>query len=106
MGRLPVGQPAGRPPRGDAPHDARRDRTPPSQQIPDARIVEWPDAKVFARQDRLNSLLKPGYVPFYRGRAAGSAMPSRAVSASIWRTNCSPSLCVIRRPPRGSAFPT
>jgi glycosyltransferase involved in cell wall biosynthesis len=45
----------------------RRDRTPPSQQLPDVRIVEWPDPKPFARQDRLNSLLKPGYIPFYRG---------------------------------------
>jgi glycosyltransferase involved in cell wall biosynthesis len=45
----------------------RRDRTPPSQQLPDVRIVEWPDAKVFARQERLNSMLKPGYLPFYRG---------------------------------------
>jgi glycosyltransferase involved in cell wall biosynthesis len=45
----------------------RRDRTPPSQQLPGVRIVEWPDAKLFARQERLNSLLKPGYVPFYRG---------------------------------------
>ncbi len=31
------------------------------------RIVEWPDAKVLGRQERLNSMLKPGYVPFYRG---------------------------------------
>jgi glycosyltransferase involved in cell wall biosynthesis len=45
----------------------RRDRTPPSLQLPDVRIVEWPDAKLFARKERLNSLLKPGYVPFYRG---------------------------------------
>lgn len=43
----------------------RRDRTPPSRQIEGARIVEWPDAKLFARYERLNSLLKPGYVPFY-----------------------------------------
>jgi glycosyltransferase involved in cell wall biosynthesis len=45
----------------------RRDRTPPSRQIEGARVIEWPDAKVFARQERLNSLLKPGYIPFYRG---------------------------------------
>jgi len=45
----------------------RRDRTPPSHAIRNARVIEWPDAKVFARQERLNSLLKPGYVPFYRG---------------------------------------
>lgn len=45
----------------------RRDRTPPSRQVRNARIVEWPDPKLFAYQERLNSMLKPGYVPFYRG---------------------------------------
>jgi glycosyltransferase involved in cell wall biosynthesis len=45
----------------------RRDKTPPSRQIRDARIVDWRDPKIFARQERLNSMLKPGWVPFYRG---------------------------------------
>jgi glycosyltransferase involved in cell wall biosynthesis len=45
----------------------RRDRTPPSEQLPGVRILEWPDAKVLARNERLNSMLKPGYVPFYVG---------------------------------------
>jgi glycosyltransferase involved in cell wall biosynthesis len=45
----------------------QRDKPHPAEQIPDARVVEWTDAKVFARNARLNSLLKPGYVPFYRG---------------------------------------
>jgi glycosyltransferase involved in cell wall biosynthesis len=46
----------------------RRDRTPPSRQVGDvARVVEWPDARLLGRQERLNSMLKPGYVPFYRG---------------------------------------
>ena len=44
----------------------RRDRTPPSEQLPGVRIVEWPDPKLSGRHDRLNSLLKPGYIPFYR----------------------------------------
>jgi glycosyltransferase involved in cell wall biosynthesis len=44
----------------------RRDKTPPSRQIPDARVVEWRDAKLFARQERLNSMLKPGWLLFYR----------------------------------------
>jgi len=45
----------------------QRDKPHPAEQIPDARVVEWTDAKVFARNARLNSLLKPGYGPFYRG---------------------------------------
>jgi glycosyltransferase involved in cell wall biosynthesis len=45
----------------------QRDKPHPAEQIPNARVVEWTDAKVFARNARLNSLLKPGYVPFYRG---------------------------------------
>jgi glycosyltransferase involved in cell wall biosynthesis len=45
----------------------RRDRTPPSRQLPDARVIEWRDPAIVTLHDRLNSLLKPGYVPFYRG---------------------------------------
>ena len=45
----------------------RRDRTPPSRQIHDARVIEWRDPKLLARQERLNSMLKPGWIPFYRG---------------------------------------
>jgi glycosyltransferase involved in cell wall biosynthesis len=45
----------------------QRDSPHPAEQIPNARVVEWTDAKVFARNARLNSLLKPGYIPFYRG---------------------------------------
>ena len=45
----------------------RRDRTPPSRQIQGARVIEWRDAKLLARQERFNSLLKPGWIPFYRG---------------------------------------
>jgi len=45
----------------------RRDRTPPSRALPDARVIEWRDARPFAAHERLNSMLKPGYVPFYRG---------------------------------------
>jgi glycosyltransferase involved in cell wall biosynthesis len=45
----------------------RRDQTPPSRQIPDARIVEWPEAKLLGRHARLNSMLKPGYIAFYWG---------------------------------------
>jgi glycosyltransferase involved in cell wall biosynthesis len=48
----------------------RRDRTPPSRQIDDARIVEWREPRLFAHYERLNSMLKPGFVPFYRGARA------------------------------------
>src|SRR6202012_6042897 len=43
----------------------RRGQTPPAEQVPDARVVQWPEAKLLARYGRLNSMLKPGYVPFY-----------------------------------------
>jgi glycosyltransferase involved in cell wall biosynthesis len=45
----------------------QRDKPHPAEQVPNARVIEWTDAKLFARNARLNSLLKPGYVPFYRG---------------------------------------
>ena len=43
----------------------RRDRTPPSTQLPDVRVIEWRDSKLLARQERFNSMLKPGWIPFY-----------------------------------------
>ena len=45
----------------------RRDRPPPSRQLPDARVIEWRDSRLLARPERFNSLFKPGWVPFYRG---------------------------------------
>lgn len=45
----------------------RRDTTPPSRQIRNARVVEWRDAALLAQQERLNSMLKPGWIPFYLG---------------------------------------
>jgi glycosyltransferase involved in cell wall biosynthesis len=45
----------------------RRDRRPPAQALPGARVIEWRDPKLLALHERLNSMLKPGYVPFYRG---------------------------------------
>jgi len=44
----------------------RRDRTPPSRQLPGVRVIEWRDPKLLARQERFNSMLKPGWIPFYR----------------------------------------
>ena len=43
----------------------KRDRVPPSVQIPDARVVEWPDLPLVGRAERMNSLMKPGYFSFY-----------------------------------------
>jgi glycosyltransferase involved in cell wall biosynthesis len=40
-------------------------RTPPSQQLPGVRVIEWPEPRGFGRAERFNSLLKPGYLPFY-----------------------------------------
>ncbi|HWI31331.1 MAG TPA: glycosyltransferase, partial [Microbacterium sp.] len=39
--------------------------TPPSQQLEGARVIEWPEPPLVGRFERLNSLLQPGYVPFY-----------------------------------------
>ena len=43
----------------------KRGRTPPSRQLPGVRVIEWAEPPGFSRVDRLNSMLKPGYVPFY-----------------------------------------
>lgn len=43
-----------------------RKRTRPSavEQLPGVRVVEWLEPPVLSRFERVNSLLKPGYVPF------------------------------------------
>jgi len=43
----------------------KRGRIPLSRQLPDVRAIEWAEPPGFGRAERLNSLLKPGYVPFY-----------------------------------------
>ena len=43
----------------------KRDRTPASRQLHDTRVVEWAEPPGVGRTERLNSMLKPGYVPFY-----------------------------------------
>jgi glycosyltransferase involved in cell wall biosynthesis len=40
-------------------------RTPLSRQLPHVRTIEWAEPQVLGRAERLNSMLKPGYVPFY-----------------------------------------
>ena len=47
----------------------KRDRTPVSRQLPDVHVVEWLEPAGLNRAERLNSMLKPGYIPFfYRAR--------------------------------------
>ena len=43
----------------------KRGRTPASRQLPGVRVVEWAEPPLVGRAERLNSMLKPGYVPFY-----------------------------------------
>jgi len=43
----------------------KRGRTPASHQLPGVRVVEWAEPPLVGRAERLNSMLKPGYVPFY-----------------------------------------
>jgi glycosyltransferase involved in cell wall biosynthesis len=43
----------------------KRGRTPASQQLPGVRVIEWAEPHGMGKAERLNSMLKPGYVPFY-----------------------------------------
>jgi glycosyltransferase involved in cell wall biosynthesis len=43
----------------------KRNKTPASEQLPGVRVVEWTEPALVWRAERLNSLLKPGYIPFY-----------------------------------------
>ena len=38
---------------------------PLSRQFPDIRVIEWAEPPGLGRTERLNSMLKPAYVPFY-----------------------------------------
>jgi glycosyltransferase involved in cell wall biosynthesis len=44
----------------------KRGRTPAREQLPHVRFVEWTEPAVLGRAERLNSMLKPGYLPFLR----------------------------------------
>jgi glycosyltransferase involved in cell wall biosynthesis len=39
--------------------------TPASLQLPGVRVIEWPEPSAVSRAERFNSMLKPGYFPFY-----------------------------------------
>jgi glycosyltransferase involved in cell wall biosynthesis len=43
----------------------KRGHTPPSHQLPGVRVIEWPEPPGVGRFERLNSLMQPGYLPFY-----------------------------------------
>lgn len=43
----------------------KRGHRPASAQLPGVRVVEWPEPPGVGRLERLNSLMQPGYVPFY-----------------------------------------
>jgi len=43
----------------------KRGKTPASRQLPGTRVVEWVEPPGLGRAERLNSMMKPGYVPFY-----------------------------------------
>jgi len=44
----------------------KRGKTPAAQQLPGARVVEWTEPPLLGRAERLNSLLKPGYLWYHR----------------------------------------
>ncbi len=43
----------------------KRGHTPPGKQLPRARVIEWEEPPGVGRFERLNSLMQPGYIPFY-----------------------------------------
>jgi glycosyltransferase involved in cell wall biosynthesis len=43
----------------------KRDGTPISRQLPGARVIEWQEPPLVGKAERLNSMLKPAYVPYY-----------------------------------------
>jgi glycosyltransferase involved in cell wall biosynthesis len=43
----------------------KRGHTPVSRQLQGVRTIEWVEPRGFSRAERFNSMLMPGYVPFY-----------------------------------------
>ncbi|MDB5540185.1 MAG: glycosyl transferase group 1 [Devosia sp.] len=43
----------------------KRNRTPARQQLNGLRVIEWKEPPLVGRAERLNSMLAPGYLPFY-----------------------------------------
>ena len=42
----------------------KRNSLPVAEQLPNANVVEWREPPLLGKAERLNSLLKPGYLPF------------------------------------------
>ena len=43
----------------------KRGKRTAAEQLPGVRVIEWIEPPLLGRAERLNSLLKPGYLPFY-----------------------------------------
>ena len=43
----------------------KRGHTHASRQLPDARVIEWEEPAGLGKAERFNSMLMPGYIPFY-----------------------------------------
>ncbi len=43
----------------------KRGARPAAEQLSGLRVIEWTEPPLIGRAERLNSILKPGYVPFY-----------------------------------------
>jgi glycosyltransferase involved in cell wall biosynthesis len=43
----------------------KRGKVPASRQFSGLRVIEWAEPPLFGRAERLNSMLKPAYIPFY-----------------------------------------
>src|SRR6478609_7745706 len=43
----------------------KRGHRPVSEQLPGVEVIEWQEPAGVGRLERLNSLMQPGYVPFY-----------------------------------------
>lgn len=43
----------------------KRGRKPASEQLKGLRVVEWVEPPLLGRAERLNSMMAPGYIPFY-----------------------------------------
>ena len=65
VGRLPVGKLAVGAPRPHLLTTYKRGHTPPARQLSGVRVIEWEEPAGVGRFERLNSLMQPGYVPFY-----------------------------------------
>ena len=83
----------------------KRGRTPPSRQLPGARVIEWPEPVLTSRAERFNSMLKPATSPSTSRLAAGYRTQWARASTSISPTSRFPWPCGTRRPAAGLGIP-